>query len=176
MAFRATIEVDGLEMDLAPARRFAAKLPQLAFQEVETTVSRLTSEINQGKDADGKKLKAYSPSYKKAINRARKSKKTKGGSRRGRVNIKSKKPTPTNLRITGDLLGSRQTDKLPNGARNRFRGKHYGGLSNQQLAGELERKGFVDWHAFGKKDVDRISKRVTKECDKMLRGVFDLVG
>ena len=132
-------------------------LKKIAEQEVTATVRRTVSAQFKGVDADGAAFRPYSKKY---------------------AELRAKKGlgATVNLSVSGELKGSRMVGVSPtnDGAEGIFSGTHKGGLSNAELASILESKGFKDFHAFGKVDVDRIHKRFEKEIEKSLNKLLDV--
>lgn len=150
------IELEDLDIDLSkflPER----EITKIANQELSNTSVRLNGLISRGRDAEGKPLKIYSKSYREAI-------------KKGQVKAAGRSkpnPFPTNLTISGTLIRSKVVTNLRGGAEMGFQGgAAKGKLSNQQLAGELYKMGYVGWHEFGRKDIKRIEKRFADEVEK----------
>lgn len=91
----------------------------LANIELNNTHARILKSTEQGKDAHGRSLKAYSAAYIRAI---------RAGHVRGHNGVR-KVNTLTTLRITGDLLNSMQVKKNEKGAEIFFNGSHATGAS-----------------------------------------------
>ena len=152
----ATFKVEGPDLKLDLGLLDIKQFKKLASQELSNTKDRLSDNIQQGKNADGKSLKKYSKSYRDAINK---------GYVRSSEGV-HKASITVNLTVGGKMLKSRKIKELSNGAELIFTGTHGGGLDNEELANYnlLIRKG---WHSLGKIDIKRIQKRVDAETKKI---------
>lgn len=170
-----SFEIELEDLDIDPSKFLPEReITKIANQELSNTIVRLGTQIERGKDANGKPLKKYSRSYQEAI-------------KAGDViaNGVAKQPGPTNLTISGTLIRSRTVTNLRGGAESGFEGsmakrtpktdrrvknKATGGkpkiTQNQQLANTLYKMGYVGWHEFGRKDIKRIEKRFADEAEK----------
>ena len=148
------VEGPNLKLDLGLLK--IKQFKKLAQQELNNTKDRLSTNIQQGKNADGKAMKKYSKSYRDAINKWYV--KSAEGVHKG--------STTVNLTVGGKMLKARQIKELSNGAELIFTGGHGDGVSNEELANYnlALRKG---WHSLGKEDIKRIQKRVDAETKKI---------
>lgn len=134
------------------------ELPQLLGQESLTTRTRLISAFQSGVDANGEKLRDYSPAYAKQ-------KLEKTGN------------TVPNLTVTGELARSidvKTPKRLDEPADIYFKGTHKGGFANSGLAQSLYQKGFRGWIQWGRADIDRIGKSISKLLDRKLKNFIDV--
>ena len=133
-------------------------LPKVMAQEVQTTRTRLLTNLNQGQNAEGGGLRAYSPGYAK-------------------FKQASGRSTVPNLNWTGELHRSMQATvpkSLEDEAKIQFQGTHKGGFSNAGLASTLYARGFAGWFQFGSVDLKRIQESVMKAIDKNISKLLDI--
>ncbi len=131
----------------------------LAESLAHDVLARITRNVQQGRKADGGVMKRYSPAYIEAI---------RAGQVKGKNGVRKAYRGRTNLTITGELLQSRQVKRIPKGAEIFFLGGHAGGISNQELAVQLQRKGFTGWNELGPKDEKMIDEQVTAEVERVV--------
>lgn len=155
---KAKMSFDKVQINLKALNR--AVFETLAEQLAHDINARLNSEIGKGKTANGRRLKQYKESYKKAIR--------KGKVRAGNSGARKVSTSPTNLTITGDLLGSKIVRRIKGGAEIRFFGQHYSGISNAELAQSLIKRRFTGWHLLGQKDREHIDKQTAKFAEGQL--------
>ncbi len=151
------IEMTFDEFEIDPKAFDEAELKHICMQEIEYSIGNSINKIDRGENVDGGKMRPYSPGYVAAI---------KAGKVKAKNGVHKVDPNTVNLRISSDLHESRRPVEIADGAEGRFEGDH-GKISNAQLAAFLMDKGFKDWHAFGKDDVERIQKRFDELVRKM---------
>lgn len=159
MADKFDIELDTLDIDFSV---FSDKENEkIAGRAMADVIARQAKATNDGKTVDGGDLKEYSPAYKRQLE-------------------KEGESTDTDLRRTGTMKGSRQGSKGPNsvgkirgGAESAYIGRAArGGLTNEQLAKELRRKGYDVPNRFAKKDVDLVVKRFRQHLNMAAGKLF----
>jgi len=134
------------------------KLIDIAEEEVSASIAEATNHIQRGEDADGARLKSYSPSYRLAIEK---------GYVKGRNGVHKVEPNLTNLTVTGDMLDSRKAQRTSDGAIGTF--QETGRTpSNAEIASHLEALGYDNWHVFSEADQKRIEKRFDDAVAEMV--------
>ncbi len=161
----------------------AQNVSGICVEEMSNTLKRLRDVIARGVGANGNKIKpsGYSESYKQQIRRAKQSyaaRTTKrDGTKRSRPlpikgsnklenKLAQKDENTPNLFVTGDLLGSMQSEAIQNGARGYFNDQ-----TQVVKASVLMERGFEGWFEFGAVDLTRINDRF----DKILADVAETI-
>lgn len=162
-----------LEMPLIKIEEALTKsgeLEKYMGQEALATRTRLISEFQKGKDANGNSLRPYSRSY----NRQKWADKNKTPLDK---NTPDPAPLTPDLTVTGELARSidvKTPKSLTEPAEVFFRGTHKGGFANAALARTLYERGFVGWFQFGKPDLERIGESFSKLIDKVIAKLIDV--
>ena len=161
-----TISADIIKLD--PKAFNKRVLTDFADSEIQNTLASIRRNVSQGQNQHKRKLKRYSKSYREAI---------KKGQVRGANGVRKVSVSPTNLTVSGTLLGSMQAKRNQSKveATIEFTGRHSKAkLSNLDLARALHEKGFTGWFEFGKDDLRRIETNLGKLVDKITKNLIDI--
>lgn len=144
--------------------RLEGEFSRFAEGELADYLQELEAELDAGRQASGKRMKAYSRSYKARLR--------SGSAVKGSRGSRRKDATPTNLTVSGGLRRSRSVSRIRNGAELGFQGSFPGG-SYAQLARWLRGNGFTGWHTITRRKEGELRRRglefLQRQLQKSLR-------